>query len=266
MTPAKTVTQIDRPERFHVEVSDPAEMHEFLERVYGAKVRLCNRDSVRGDRPSLIHMRTDVGPFAIEEVQLRGDIEASTDPINKVVGVWVTAGRAEGHSDGIAGSATPGEVTMVAQPDMPNYTHTQGMCQISVLMDPSVVASVATGILVLADGTIATPLVLGLALSTFPNSATTGPTPHDRADNQPVLLRGAIEFIDANVIEDIGLADIAEAVHVTARAVQYMLPRHLDTTPLRYLREERRPLPAHHGARLTSLVQLRGGAGLANRA
>ena len=116
MTPAKTATQIDRPERFHVEVSDPAEMHEFLERAYGAKVRLCNRDSVRGDRPSLIHMRTDVGPFAIEEVQLRGDIEASTDPINKVVGVWVTAGRAEGHSDGIAGSATLGEVTMVALP------------------------------------------------------------------------------------------------------------------------------------------------------
>ena len=223
MTPAKTVTQIDRPERFHVEVSDPAEMHEFPQRAYGAKARLCNRVSVRGD------------------------IEASTDPINKVVGVWVTAGRAEGHSDGIAGSATPGEVTMVAQPDMPNYTHTQGVCQISVLMDPSVVASVVTGILVLADDTIATPLVLGhvsrllaaVALSTFPNSATTGPTPHDRADNQPVLLRRAIEFIDANVIEDIGLADIAEAVHVTARAVQYMFRRHLDTTPLRYLREVR---------------------------
>jgi transcriptional regulator GlxA family with amidase domain len=114
-------------------------------------------------------------------------------------------------------------------------------------MDPSVVASVATGILVLAEDTIATPLVLGhvsrllaaVALSTFPNSATTGPTPHDRAENQPVLLRRAIEFIDANVIEDIGLADIAEAVHVTARAVQYMFRRHLDTTPLRYLCEVR---------------------------
>jgi hypothetical protein len=84
----RPATQIDRPERFHVEVSNPAEMHEFLERAYGAKVRLCNRDSVRDDRPSLIHMRTDVGPFAIEEVHLRGEIEASTDSINKVVGVW----------------------------------------------------------------------------------------------------------------------------------------------------------------------------------
>jgi len=216
------------------------------------------------------------------------------------------------------------------------------------LMDPSVVSRVATGIpaskaslpirfmsfqpvnaasaqrckdtlryvkdVVLADDTIATPLVLGhvsrllasVALSPFPHSATTGPPPHDRADNQPVLLRRAIEFIDANVIEDIGLADVAEAVHVTARAVQYMFRRHLDTTPLRYLREVRlhyahedllianrrqdtvtaiaarwgfmhtgrfavfyrhlRPQPAHHAARLTWLVQLRGGAGLANRA
>jgi len=271
MTPAKTATQIDQPERFHVEVSDPAEMHEFLERAYGATVRLCNRDSVRGDRPSLIHMRTDLGPFAIEEVQLRGDIEASTDPVNKVVGVWVTAGRAEGHSDGIAGRATRGEVTIVAQPDMPNYTHTQGVCQTSVLTDPSVVASVPTGTLVPADDTIATRLVLDL--------------------------------IDANVIEDIGLADFAEAVHVTARAVQNMFRRHLDTAPLRYLREVRlhyahedllianrrqdtvtaiaarwgfmhtgrfrgllpanlRPQPAHHAARLTWLVQLWGGAGL----
>jgi AraC-like DNA-binding protein len=214
-------------------------------------------------------------------------MEASTDPINTVLGVWVTAGRAEGHSDGIAGSATPGDVTMVVQPDLPNYTRTQDECQISVLMDPSVVASVATGIpasqaslpirfmsfqpvnsasaqrckdtlryvkdVVLADDTIATPLVLGhvsrllaaVTLSTFPNSATTGPTPHDRADHQPVLMRRAIEFIDANVIEDIGLADIAEAVHVTARAVQYMFRRHLDTTPMQYLRGLRLQY-AHH--------------------
>ena len=54
MTPAKTATQIDRPERFHVEASDPAEMHEFLGRAYRARMRLCNRDSVRGDGPSLI--------------------------------------------------------------------------------------------------------------------------------------------------------------------------------------------------------------------
>jgi hypothetical protein len=39
MTPAKIATQIDRPERFHVEVSDPAEMHEFLERAADRSLR-----------------------------------------------------------------------------------------------------------------------------------------------------------------------------------------------------------------------------------
>jgi hypothetical protein len=77
-------------------------------------------------------------------------------------------------------------------------------------MDPSVVASVATGILVLADDTIATPLVLGhvsrllaaVALSTFPNSATTGPTPHDRADHQPVLLREQLVRGNVDTVRD----------------------------------------------------------------
>ena len=155
---------------------------------------------------------------------------------------------------------------MVAQSDMLNYTHTKDVCQISVLMDPSVVASVATGTpasqaslpirfmsfqpvnaasaqrckdtlryvkdVVLADDTIATPLVLGhvsrllaaVALSTFPNSATTGPTPHDRADHQPVLLRRASEFIDANVIEDIGLACRSRPCHGARGAIHVPAP------------------------------------------
>jgi transcriptional regulator GlxA family with amidase domain len=102
----------------------------------------------------------------------------------------------------------------------------------------------------LADDAIATPLVLGHAcrllaavtLSVFPNTASCSPTPADRNDHQPVLLRRAMEYIDANVANDIGLGDIAEAVHVTPRAVQYMFRRHLETTPLQYLRR----LRLHH--------------------
>ena len=100
---------------------------------------------------------------------------------------------------------------------------------------------------VLANDIMATPLVLGHAsrllaavtLSTFPNTATAGPTLHDRTDYKPVLLARAIEFIDANAANDVSLADIAEAVHVTPRAVQYMFRRHLETTPLQYLRKVR---------------------------
>jgi AraC-like DNA-binding protein len=101
--------------------------------------------------------------------------------------------------------------------------------------------------IVLSDAALATPLVLGNAgrlfaavtLSTFPNTLVSGPTSHDRTDHEPILLRRAIQYMDANVATDIALADIAEAVRVTPRAVQYMFRRHLETTPMQYLRRIR---------------------------
>ncbi len=65
------------------------------------------------------------------------------------------------------------------------------------------------------------------------------PAPYDRTDSGPALLRRAIAYMEANAANDIALADIATAVHVTPRAVQYMFRRHLDTTPLQYLRRMR---------------------------
>jgi AraC-like DNA-binding protein len=99
----------------------------------------------------------------------------------------------------------------------------------------------------LSDETFATPLVIGHAsrllaavtLGAFPNTTSVHLTAADRTDHHPVLLRRAMEFMDANAANDISLADIAEAVHVTPRAVQYMFRRHLDTTPVAYLRRLR---------------------------
>jgi hypothetical protein len=67
MTPAKTATQIDRPERFHVEVSDPAEMHEFLERAYG-------RSPPAGDSCTPVALRSSTGKptAAAPHTTLRG--------------------------------------------------------------------------------------------------------------------------------------------------------------------------------------------------
>ena len=100
---------------------------------------------------------------------------------------------------------------------------------------------------VLADDTMATPLVLGHAsrmlaavmLSAFPSATPSQELPHDRTDYKPVLLRRAVEYVECNAANDIALADIADAIHVTPRAVQYMFRRHLDTTPLNYLRQIR---------------------------
>ena len=56
---------------------------------------------------------------------------------------------------------------------------------------------------------------------------------------QPPTLRRATAFIHDNAHRDIGLGDIATAIGVTPRSVQYTFRRHLGTTPLEYLRRVR---------------------------
>ena len=94
----------------------------------------------RAGSPSVVHTRTDIGPFAIEELQQRGDVELSPDPVNKVIGAWATNGRMASHCDGIGGEATPGEITLPSQHDRPSRAHIEDLHQICVLMDPSLVA------------------------------------------------------------------------------------------------------------------------------
>jgi AraC-like DNA-binding protein len=76
-------------------------------------------------------------------------------------------------------------------------------------------------------------------LNTFPNNALLEPTIEDRRDSTPVLLRRAIAFIDDNAHRDISVVDIARAVYVTPRALQYMFRKHRDYTPAEYLRRVR---------------------------
>ncbi|MCW2553390.1 MAG: rhaS [Mycobacterium sp.] len=118
---------------------------------------------------------------------------------------------------------------------------------------------------VLADDGLATPLVLAAAgrllaatvLSAFPNSTDGADHPNDRNDHHPTLLRRAIAYIDDHADEDIGVAEIASAVYVTPRALQYMFRRHLESTPMAYLRRVRLD-QAHHdlvtGDRWTTTV------------
>jgi AraC-like DNA-binding protein len=277
-----SAAQIHRPERSRVEITDPAHADEFLEDAYGVNLRLRRKPTGPSGRGALLrHARTAVGPFAIDEVYVAGDLEAAPDPLNKVVAVWPTGGRVTAACGGKETDAEAGDVAMLSQPDLPYRARSHALRVTTVLLDPSVVAGVATGLpsseallpirfstfvpvdssaarlwkdtvnyvrhTVLADDVVATPLVLGHAsrllaavtLSTFPNTAASDPTPCDRTDHQPVLLRRAMEFMEANITNDIALGDIAEAVHVTPRAVQYMFRRHLETTPLQYLRRLR---------------------------
>jgi len=82
-------------------------------------------------------------------------------------------------------------------------------------------------------------LLAATALATFPNTALPRPRARDRSDASPATLRRAIAFIDEHAHDDIAGAEIAAAAGVTIRAVQLAFRRHLDTTPLGYLRRVR---------------------------
>lgn len=89
-------------------------------------------------------------------------------------------------------------------------------------------------------------LLVTAALTVFPNNALTDPTIEDRHDAHPATLRRAIAYIDANAHRDISPADIALASAATIRSIRLAFRRHLDTTPMAYLRRAR--LDAAHRA------------------
>ncbi|MFF8808698.1 helix-turn-helix transcriptional regulator [Streptomyces omiyaensis] len=79
-----------------------------------------------------------------------------------------------------------------------------------------------------------------VALASLPSTVLDdGAGPLDGRDAHSDTLRRAMAFVEENAHRDIGLADIAAAVPVTPRAVQYAFARHAGTTPLAYLRRVR---------------------------
>jgi AraC-like DNA-binding protein len=101
---------------------------------------------------------------------------------------------------------------------------------------------------VLADPVAsASPLIVATAsrylaacvLATFPNTALTEVTAGDRAGAGSAVVRRAVEHIETHAGMDMSPADIAKAAHITVRGLQYAFRRHLDTTPMAYVRRVR---------------------------
>lgn len=65
------------------------------------------------------------------------------------------------------------------------------------------------------------------------------PAPRDRTEATPQTVRRAVAYIEANPHLDLGVADIARASFVGVRGLQLAFRRHLDTTPMAYLRRVR---------------------------
>jgi transcriptional regulator GlxA family with amidase domain len=77
------------------------------------------------------------------------------------------------------------------------------------------------------------------AASTPPGSALSGLAPQDQFDSSPATLRRAVAYVDEHAGCHLTAADTAAASFVTVRAVQLAFRRHLDVTPMQYLRRVR---------------------------
>ena len=84
---------------------DAAEIRQYLDTAYVVRPRL--REKRMGSAP-LKHARVDIGPVAVDDLQLPGELEASPDPLNKVVAVWANDGKVSAQCGGLTGEAAPG--------------------------------------------------------------------------------------------------------------------------------------------------------------
>ncbi len=82
-------------------------------------------------------------------------------------------------------------------------------------------------------------LLAAVTLATYPSTARTDPTYQERRDAHPHTLRRAIAYIEANAEHDVTLPEIAASAFVTTRTIQLAFRRHLDTTPMAYVRRVR---------------------------
>jgi len=78
------------------------------------------------------------------------------------------------------------------------------------------------------------PLLAGSLLECYPSTA----TEQDLTDEpeMPESLKDAVSFIHRHAAREVGINDVAAAVHLTPRAVQYLFRRRLGTTPTEYMR------------------------------
>jgi AraC-like DNA-binding protein len=82
-------------------------------------------------------------------------------------------------------------------------------------------------------------MVAASLLATFPNTTMTIEVRSPRDPAAATTVRRAMAFIDAHAGRPLTLTEIATAVGVVPRTLQYAFRRHQDTTPLAHLRRVR---------------------------
>jgi len=288
-----------RLRRVEFTTSDQAEAREFIDRAYGGRLRL---SAVRDSSWCVSLSKADAEAFSVAEVTLPADLTfkiAGRDcfVVNSLLGGAIAHDQGMASS-----RYRPGDVYLASCPGADITSRTRDARMRTVSLSGLLLAEVAataqdgaagpveflsptpldggarrwretarfvSGLLTNADAgpaplviAAAARLLAATALAAFPNTAVTEPTAADRRDAHPRTVRRAVSFIEANAGRDIALGDIAAAAHVTSRALQLAFRRHLDTTPMAYLRRVRLDQARHdldrasagQGATVTSIA------------
>ena len=265
------------------------QVEEFVSRIY-SKMRI---GAVGETTRAQITRRVLTPGVGFDDLDYSFDIGYAAEPPDLIIICDVLSSTIRRDGEGSSDTFGPGDQFLISRPGLPYSGLAHATRLQFTLIDPEVLTQVTGNehgpvrlldhrpvsgstarrlrrsvaylretVLTASCGPQGQPLVASAAarllaasvLSTYPNTATGGPTARDRRDAHPATLRRAIAFIDEHAAEDISLADIAVAAFVTTRAVQLAFRRHLGTTPMEYLRRVRlghahRDLQAGHPAR-----------------
>ncbi len=264
------------PERAGINSSDPELIQKYLDQCYSTRFSITRTDGADHGPCSCTHSRVDVDAFAIEEIRHTGVVQLRAEHVPAVVALHVLAGRVEVQHGGFATVAEPGTWILASSGLGPVRVVLADAQLRSVVVSKALLAEVAAidtespsvprftaltpdeshathaleaterflDSLLTSDNTTDDPIVLRSAgrmlasavLSTFPNDLPTGSPDADAGADQPALLRQAVNFIQDNAARDISVRDIAAALYLSPRTVQYLFRRHLNTTPTAYLR------------------------------
>ncbi|MBI5336521.1 AraC family transcriptional regulator [Mycobacterium sp. BK558] len=254
--------------------TDLAATEDFLVRAY-TKMSI---GADAGETPSAHVERRWVGPVNVDELRLDFTMSYDAAPLGRVCLCRVHDGHIEENFIGDSPDVfAPGDVALLSPPELPYSGRVCRAGYDLTMFDTTLLDRVASsarpadGVRLTGHRPVSaaaqrrlsrtidyvrgvatadeppTPLVASttasmlaaVVLSTLPSNAVVAPTATDRADAKPELLRRAVAFIDDSAERDVTLVDIAESVHVTPRALQYMFRKHLDMTPMEYLRRVR---------------------------
>jgi AraC-like DNA-binding protein len=265
------------PERTAIDSTDPDLIQKHLDQIYSARLAITRPGDSPGC--SCSHSRVDAGAYAVEEIRHSGEVLLRAERVPSVIALSVLSGRVEVEHGTLTGVAGPGEWVLASTGMGAVRVRLFDAHLRSVIVARSLLAEVAAidtdvtsvprfvgltpanaasartldttehflnSILSAQDApenrilmASAGRMLASAVLTAFPNDLPTAGSGEETGDAYPALLRQAVDYIRDNAAHDIGVGDVAAAMYLSPRTVQYMFRRHLDTTPTAYLREIR---------------------------